>query len=488
MPAPLPAITEVAVIGAGFSGVGAAIRLGGEGADVVVLERAGEIGGTWESNTYPGCACDIPSHLYSYSFAPNPDWSHTYSAQPEIAAYLRGVAAAAGIRDRIHTGCEVTRATWEEEGARWRVETSRGIVRARVLVAGAGPFSAPRRPDVPGLERFAGALLPLRRVGPRLRPRRQARGGRRHGGVGDPDRAGDRAAGRAPARAPADAAVGDPAPCRAIGPRERRLYRTVPALRRLVRGGIYAGRELLVLGFAKRPALMGLLERTARAHLRRQVPDPALRRRLTPSYRLGCKRILPSNRWYPALQRPNVELVTDALAAVTERGIVTRGGMEIEVDAIVCATGFHVTDAPIAGLLHGRDGRSLADTWQGCPRAHLGTTVPGFPNLFLLLGPNTGQGHTSMIYMLESQLAHVAGAVRALRAGGLAAVEARPEAAAAWNAAVDARSRRSVWATGCASWYLDASGRNAALWPDWTFRFRRRLRRFEPAEYVLRPA
>jgi hypothetical protein len=233
---------------------------------------------------------------------------------------------------------------------------------------------------------------------------------------------------------------------------------------------------------------MGLLERVALAHLRRQVPDPALRRRLTPAYRLGCKRILPSNSWYPALARPNVELVTDALAAVTERGVVTRGGVELEVDAIVCATGFHVTDAPIAALLRGRDGRSLAEVWRGSPRAHHGTTVPGFPNLFLLLGPNTGQGHTSMIYMLESQLAYVAGALRAMRAGGVAAVEVRPEAAAASNAWVDARSRRSVWATGCMSWYLDRAGRNAALWPDWTFRFRSRLRRFDAADYALRPA
>jgi cation diffusion facilitator CzcD-associated flavoprotein CzcO len=254
----------------------------------------------------------------------------------------------------------------------------------------------------------------------------------------------------------------------------------------LVRGGIYAGREVLVLGFAKRPGLMRLLERGARAHLRHQIADPGLRRRVTPSYLLGCKRILPSNRWYPALARDNVELVPEGLAAVTERGVVTAGGQEIEVDAIICGTGFHVTDMPIAGLVRGRTGDTLDEAWQGSPRAHLGTTVPGFPNLFLLLGPNTGLGHSSMVYMLESQAAYVANAVRAMRERGLAAVEVRREAAARWSARVDARASGTVWNTGCASWYLDATGRNAVLWPDWTFRFRRRLRRFEPAEYVLR--
>ena len=483
---PLPAEAEVVVIGGGFSGLGVAIRLAGDGIDdVVVLERAEDVGGTWQANTYPGCACDIPSHLYSFSFAPNPDWANTYSRQPEIAAYLRGVAAEHGVRERVRTSCEVTGAHWDADAARWTVESTHGVIRARVLVSAAGPLAEPRLPDVPGLDRFAGRVFHSARWdhGYDLTGKRVAVVG-----------TGASAIQFVPEIAPLVERLYVlqrtppwviPHSARPITPRERRLFRAVPPAQKLLRGAIYAARELLVLGFAKRPDLMTLLERGARAHLRRQVPDPELRRLVTPEHLIGCKRILPSNRWYPALARDNVELVPEGLAAVTEHAAVTRSGRELAVDAIICGTGFHATDMPIARRLRGRDGRTLAEVWNGSPRAHLGTTVPGFPNLFLLLGPNTGLGHSSMIYMIESQLAYVAGAIRALRDRRLAALEVRPEAAAASSADVDARAQGTVWNTGCRSWYLDGTGRNAALWPDFTFAFRRRLRRFDPAEYLL---
>ncbi|HWT22832.1 MAG TPA: NAD(P)/FAD-dependent oxidoreductase [Solirubrobacteraceae bacterium] len=486
---PLPAEAEVVIIGAGFSGLGTAIRLAEAGVDdVVLLERASEIGGTWWANTYPGCTCDVPSHLYSFSFAPNPGWSETYARQPEIEAYLQRVAAEFGVRDRVRTDCAVTGAAWEEDAARWRVESSRGEIRARVLVSAAGPFAEPRWPDVPGLDRFGGRVFHSARW-----DHGYDLGGKRVAVVGT----GASAIQVVPEIAPRVARLYVlqrtapwvlPHRIRRIRAGERRVYRAVPAAQKGMRAVIYAGRELLVLGFAKRPPLMGVLERAARGHIRRQVRDPALRRAVTPDYLIGCKRILPSNRWYPALTRPNVELIPEGLAAVTERGVVTEGGRELEVDAIVCGTGFHVTDMPIAGIVRGRDGRTLAETWNGSPRAHLGTTVPGFPNLFLMLGPNTGVGHSSMVYIIESQAAYVAAAVGAMRAQGVAAVEVRPEVAAASNAWVDARARGTVWNTGCSSWYQDATGRNAALWPDWTFRFRRRLRRFDASEYRLRPA
>jgi cation diffusion facilitator CzcD-associated flavoprotein CzcO len=487
--APLPAEAEVVVIGGGFSGLGAAIGLLRDGVrDVVVLERDDEVGGTWWANTYPGCACDIPSNLYSFSFAPNPDWTRTYSRQPEIAAYLRRVAGDFGVRDRVRTGCTATSAEWEDGAARWRVETTRGPIHARVLVAAAGPLAAPRWPDVPGLDRFAGRLFHSSGWdhGYDLRGRRVAVVG-----------TGASAIQFVPEIAPLVDRLHVlqrtppwviPHHVRDTTALERRLYRAVPALQKLARGGIYAGREALVLGLAKRPELMELLERAVRGHLRRAVPDPDLRRRATPSYMLGCKRILPSNDWYPALARPNVELVADRLAAVDADAVITGGGRRIEVDAIICGTGFHVTDMPIAALVRGRAGRTLEEVWQGSPRAHLGTTVPGFPNLFILPGPNTGLGHSSLVYMIESQVAYVVRALRVMRAHGLAALEVRPEAATAWTARLDARSARTVWMTGCSSWYLDAAGRNAVLWPDFTFRFRRRLRRFDPAEYELRPA
>jgi cation diffusion facilitator CzcD-associated flavoprotein CzcO len=279
-----------------------------------------------------------------------------------------------------------------------------------------------------------------------------------------------------------------PHTARLIRARERTLFRRVPAAQRAVRAGVYAGRELLVPGFTRRPGLLKVAERISRRHLRDQIADPELRARVTPDYAIGCKRILPSNRWYPALTQPNVELVTDAIRAVAPGGIVTADGTERAVDTIVFGTGFRVADVPIGALVRGRGGQVLADVWAGSPRAHLGSTVAGFPNLFLLLGPNTGLGHSSMIYMIESQIAYVADALRVMGERGAAVAEVRPEVLAAYNRELDARMERTVWSTGCSSWYQDATGRNPVLWPDWTWRFRRRTSRFDPAEHTLRPA
>jgi cation diffusion facilitator CzcD-associated flavoprotein CzcO len=272
---------------------------------------------------------------------------------------------------------------------------------------------------------------------------------------------------------------------------EKRLYRAVPAAQKLIRGGVYAGRETFVLGFVKQPRIMKVAELISRAHMRRQVTKPGLLERVTPDYTIGCKRILPSNKWYPALSRPNVELVEGGVERVTPNGVVGADGVEREVDAIIFGTGFEVTDMPVGKQVRGRDGRTLEESWDGSPRTYLGTSAPGFPNLFLLLGPNTGLGHSSMVYMIESQVEHVVGAVKAMDAHGAETVEVRPATVDGFNAEVDARHEGAVWNTGCRSWYLDDTGRNATLWPDWTFRFRQRTREFDPAEYELaarRPA
>ncbi|MBA3328780.1 MAG: NAD(P)/FAD-dependent oxidoreductase [Solirubrobacterales bacterium] len=480
---------EVAVVGSGFSGLGMAIRLRQEGiTDFVVLERTDDVGGTWHVNTYPGCGCDVPSNLYSFSFAPNPGWRNTYSSQPEIGAYLRRCADDLGVRPHVHTNTLVTGADWDDAAARWNVETTGGTVRARVLVTAAGPLFEPKAPELPGLQRFAGRVFHSARW-----DHDYDLAGKRVAVVGT----GASAIQLVPEIArevqrlhvfQRTAPWVMPHPSRPTTKAERWLFRRVPALQRLARAGVYAGRESFVLGFVKQPRLMRLAERVARAHIRKQVSDPELRRRVTPDYTIGCKRILPSNRWYPALGRDNVQLVTDGIAEVRERSIVTAAGEAIDVDAIIFGTGFRVTDMPIASLVRGRDGRSLDDIWQGSPRAHLGTAIPGFPNLFMLLGPNTGLGHGSMVYMIESQVAYVIDALRTMRRRDAAAVELRPEVLAASAADVDARAEGTVWNTGCSSWYLDASGRNATLWPDWTFRFRRQLRSFDADSYELRPA
>ena len=482
-------MVDVAIIGSGFSGLGTAIKLLQEGrTDFVVLERGDDVGGTWHYNTYPGCACDVPSHLYSFSFAPNPDWSQTYSAQAEIRAYLRRCADQFGVRPFIRFNTEVTGARWDEQARRWRLETSGGEVSARVLVSATGPLTEPKVPPLPGLESFEGTTFHSARWN-----HDHDLSGQRVAAVGT----GASAIQFVPAIQPEVAQLHVfqrtppwvlPHTNRAITDLERRVYRMFPSLQRLVRGGIYTAREALVLGFVKEPRIMRLIERAGRRHIERQISDPELRERVTPGYRLGCKRILPSNRWYRALDKPNVELVTSPIREVRAHSIVTADGAEREIDTIVFGTGFHVTDMPVGRLVRGRDGRTLEEAWQGSPRAHLGTAIAGFPNLFVLLGPNTGLGHSSMVYMAESQIAHVMDALREMRRRGADVVEVRPEVQERYNATIDARMARTVWSTGCSSWYLDANGRNSAIWPGWTWEFRRRAARLDPADYELAAA
>jgi cation diffusion facilitator CzcD-associated flavoprotein CzcO len=480
---------DIAIIGAGFSGLGTAVHLRRQGIDdFVVLERHEDVGGTWWANTYPGCACDVPSHLYSFSFAPNPEWSQTYSPQPEIRAYLQRIAQEHDLYRSIRLGTTVTGAAWDDDEGRWTVETSDGPISARVLVAGMGPLTEPRIPELPGLDTFRGAVF------------HSARWDHDHDVTGERVAAigtGASAIQFVPAIQPKVAQLHVfqrtppwvmPHPNRRISDRERALYRRLPALQKAVRAGVYAGREALVLGFVKNPRLMAIPERISRRHMREQIADPELLAKVTPDYTIGCKRILPSNRWYPALAQPNVELVTDAITEVRPHSVVTADGAEREVDTIIFGTGFHVTDMPVGEYVRGRDGRRLVDAWEGSPRAHAGAMIAGFPNLFLLLGPNTGLGHSSMVYMIESQINHVMDALRVMRERGAAIAEVTPEAQAAYNDVLQRKLATTVWNTGCQSWYLDETGRNPTIWPDWTWRFRLRTRRFDPAEHTLRPA
>jgi cation diffusion facilitator CzcD-associated flavoprotein CzcO len=477
----------IAILGAGFGGLGMAIRLKQEGIeDFVVFERDTEVGGTWWANSYPGCQCDIPSHLYSYSFAPNPDWTRTYPLQEELGRYARATAERFGVVDHIRLGCEVAGAQWDEDSQRWRIETSDGEFTADVLVAAPGFLSEPSVPSLPGLESFAGAVFHTARWN-----HDHDLTGRRVAVLGT----GASAIQTVPAIQPI---VGHlsvfqrtppwvmPHRDRPITDFERRMYRRFPALQRLVRGGVYLSRELVVPGLALEPRLMKALQRVALRHMEKQVPDPGLRAKLTPDYVLGCKRILPSNEWYPALQQPNVELVTDGIREIRPDGIVTADGVLHEVDTIVMATGFKVTDISLAYRIRDAQGVSMADRWEGSPQAYLGTSVAGFPNLFFVTGPNTGLGHNSLLFMIEAQLSYVLDALRQMRARGATRLEVRREAQEAYNAYIQRRLVRSVWNTGgCASWYLDKTGKNTTIWPYFTWRYWQRTRRFDPAPYML---
>lgn len=479
-----PRHVRIAIVGAGFGGIGAGIRLRRAGErDFQIFDRGAEVGGTWRDNSYPGCACDVPSHVYSLSFAPNPDWSRRFAGQAEIWAYLRRCVDEHGLRPHLRLGHEVRAAAWDDEAARWVIDTSHGRWTADVLVAAAGPLAEPAVPKLPGLETFAGESFHSARWN-----HDYDLTGRRVAVIGT----GASAIQFVPRIAP----IVDrltvfqrtppwvlPRADRPIAAARRRLYRRLPAARWLTRAALYWGREVAATGFLH-PAVMRVAQRAARRHLHRQVPDPALRATLTPNYTLGCKRVLLSDDYYPALTRSNVEVVTAGIAEVRPDGIVTRDGATHRADAIIFGTGFHVTDMPLARAIRGRDGRSLAEVWQGGMRAYRGTSVTGFPNLFLLLGPNTGLGHNSVIFMIECQLTHLLGLLRHLRATGVPAVEPTPDAQADDAARIDRRMARTVWSRGgCRSWYTDATGRNSTLWPGYSWSYWWRTRRFDAEAY-----
>ena len=476
---------RVIVVGAGFAGVGASVALQRAGIEHVVLERAGDVGGTWRDNTYPGCRCDVPSHLYSFSFAPNPEWSETYSPQPEIQAYLQRTARDLGVVDRTRFGAELVEAAWEPEARRWRLATAAGPLTCDVLLMGNGPLAEPAVPDIPGIESFAGDVFHSARW-----PTGVDLTGRRVAAVGT----GASAVQYVPQIQPVveHLTVFQRTPGwvlphrnRRITDLERTLYRRVPAAQRFVRGLVYWTRELIARAMVRNRT--HVIEKLARKHLADQVADPELRAKLTPTYRPGCKRLLPSNDWYPALQQPNVDLVTEKIVEIRPDAVVTADGDVHEADTLILGTGFRVLDNPMFDRVLAGDGRSLTDHWATTgAQAYLGTTVPGFPNLFLLAGPNTGIGHTSLLVMIEAQLAYVVDALRHLERTGARTLGLRPKVLAGWSREVQRKARGSVWNSGgCASWYLDAEGRNGSIWPDYTFRFTRRTRRFDATSYEV---
>jgi cation diffusion facilitator CzcD-associated flavoprotein CzcO len=487
----LPVYVEVAVVGSGFAGLATGVRLKEAGRDFVILERAADLGGTWRDNTYPGCECDVPSHLYSFSFAPNPDWSRTFSPQGEIFDYLKATARERGLMAHIRFGAEVRSARWDESAQLWRLETTRGPLTASVLVAGTGGLSEPSIPALPGLESFEGTTFHSATW--------------RH----DHDLAGERVAVLGTGASAiqfvphVQRAAGHmtlfqrtppwvlPRRDRSIGRRERWLYRHFPPAQRLARASIYWIRESWVFGFAVKPAIMRVAEEQALRFLRKNVLDPVLRKKLRPRYRLGCKRVLMSNDYYPALTQPNVDVVTDPIVEVRPRSIVTRQGAETvehPVDTIIFGTGFHVTDPPVAKGVFDSEGRSLAEHWAGGMSALHGMTIAGFPNLFMLVGPNTGLGHTSIVLMIEAQVDYMMDALAQMKARGIGAIEPRPEVQRRYNDALQRNLQGTVWnAGGCSSWYLDANGRNTTLWPSFTFTFKRLLRRCDLNDYLVRP-
>ena len=477
---------DIAIVGSGFAGIGAAVQLDKNGRrDFVILEKDSSVGGTWRDNTYPGCACDVQSHLYSFSFAPNPNWTRLFARQPEIRAYLEDVADRYRLRDRIRFGAMVTGAEWD--GSRWMVRLADGsAIRARVVIWGTGPLHEPSIPEVEGLDRFAGRVFHSARW-----DHEHDLAGRRVAVIGTGASAVQfvpRIAKQVTSltlfqRTPAWVL---PKPDRAIGPVRRRVYAAFPAAQKAQRALIYARNEALVAGFLK-PSRMTVVEKFARSYLDRTFANrPELKAKLTANFTVGCKRILLSSDYYPALKQPHVRVEAGRIVRITESAVVTADSVEHEVDTIIFGTGFKIADTLRQTVVTGRDGVKLADQWREGVEAFLGTTIAGFPNFFVLAGPNTGLGHSSMVYMIESQLAYVLDALRLVDESGATAIDTRRDRQEAYNAEVQRKLEGSVWTSGgCASWYLDEHGRNRTLWPGYTFAFRRRTRRVDPADHEL---
>jgi cation diffusion facilitator CzcD-associated flavoprotein CzcO len=478
-----PAHHRVVIVGTGFSGLGMAIRLAQRGEqDYRILEKAADVGGTWRDNRYPGCACDVPSRLYSFSFAQLPTWSRDFATAPEIWAYLREVADRYAVRDRIEFGADLRAAEFDREAGRWTLTAADGRQwTCDALVLGVGALHEPKVPDLEGLDAFEGEVVHTARW-----PERDDLDGRRVGVVGTgasavqliPEVAVRAAHTTVFQRTPAWTMARQD---KAWSPRRQRIFTRWPAVQRLVRWRTYWALEARAPMFVRFPVLAGLVQRMALRELARAVPDPETRRRLTPDYTLGCKRILLSNDYWPTFARKDVSLVTDPITRVEPRAVVTADGSRHEVDVLVLGTGFGVSGSTDRIDIRGLDGRTLRDAWSGGMQTNLGITVAGFPELYLLLGPNTGLGHNSVVTMIEFATGYV---LEAIDAGRGAPRVVTQQAQDAFTAEMRSRSKHTVWATGCRSWYFDRFGNNTSLWPGSTVGYWWRTRKVDPSHFA----
>ncbi len=476
---------SIAVVGGGFGGVGAAVMLRREGyEDITVFEKGERVGGVWQHNTYPGAACDIPSHLYEYSFAPN-RWSRRYAPQAEIQAYVEGVARRFGVLDRVRTGTEVRGASWDEERGRWLLETSAGPHEADLLVTACGQLSVPQTPPIPGLDAFEGPAFHTAEW--------------RH----DVDLAGKRVAvvgtgcsaiQVVPAIQPevAQLDVYQRSPGWTLpkmdyeySSRAQAVFKRFPALRRLDRASVFAFQEFAAAALTSKRWLLPVLRAVGRRQIDAAISDPELRRKVTPADEFGCKRIMLTDEWYPTLTEPNVELVAERIETVTPGEIRDASGVERPADAIVLATGFASHDFVAPMEIAGVGGRSLAEEWAEVARAYLGLSVPGFPNMFLLYGPNTNGGSGSVVNTLECGIGHVLAALREMERARANRIEIRREAAEGFDRELHAALAKTVWHSGCTNWYVDENGNDPSNWP-WTWStYRRRTERLAPSAYEL---
>jgi cation diffusion facilitator CzcD-associated flavoprotein CzcO len=478
---------KIAIIGAGFGGLGMAIRLREQGhQDLVILEKQADLGGVWHDNTYPGAGCDVPSHLYCFSFEPYYDWSRPFAPQEEIHAYLSHCADKYGIRPLIRFNTEVTSARFHEEEGRWHLETADGDrLSARILITATGQLNQPAIPNIPGLESFRGTYFHSARWNHDhdLNGRNVAVAGTGASAIQFVPRVAGQV--RNLHLFQRSAAYVVPKPDKPWRAWQRRLMHRFPWLQRLDRLRLYSVLEMRALGFVLMSSLLKFYEWKFRWQLRRQVSDPALRRKLTPDYPLGCKRVLLANDYYPTLAKPHVEVINSGISEVRPDAVVAEDGTERQVDTIIFGTGFHATDFLSPMRIIGLNGRDLNQAWSDGAEAYLGITVHGFPNLFMLYGPNTNLGHSSIIYMLESQFRYILEAVTQLDDSNRGWLDVRENIQDDFNHELQRKMRKTVWQNGCESWYQTAEGKHTNNWPGFTFAYRQRTRHIDLRDYHL---
>lgn len=474
----------VLIIGAGFAGVGLAIQLKKQGIDdFLILEKATSVGGTWRDNHYPGAACDVPSHLYSFSFEPKTDWSRKFAPQAEIFAYIQQCVDKHQLASKIRCNTEVASAEFDQANGLWQVTDKDGKhYQAQALVSACGQLNQPAYPKIPGLESFAGEAFHSARWN-----HAYDLTGKRVAVIGT----GASAIQFVPEIVPQvqhltlfqrSAAYVISKPDRPYKNWELALLRRWPWLQQLDRGLKYVQHEVRALAFIHFPALMKLFQFSFQRHLARAVADPERRRQLVPDYPLGCKRILISNNYFPALAQGKVAIVNQAIQAITPHAVVTADGREHPVDALIYGTGFAATDFLAPMQIKGLNGIELNQAWRDGAEAYKGISVSGFPNLFLLYGPNTNLGHSSILYMLESQFAYVLKCLGALQQG-LRTMDVKPQVQQRFNQHLQQLIRHSIWDQGCTSWYKNAAGKNTNNWPGFTFTYRQQTRHLELADY-----
>lgn len=482
-----PEAVESVIVGSGFSGIGMAIRLKQAGhEDFLLLEQAASLGGTWRDNDYPGCACDIPSTLYSFSFAPNPYWTRRYAPQGEILGYLTQCARRFGLQPHLRMRARLTKAEWNESAQKWDLWINDSIrLRARFLISGIGGLSRPLIPQIPGADTFKGEQFHSARWHHQLdlTGKRIAVIGTGASAIQFVPQIADKAAQvTLLQRTPAWIL---PKPDAGVPWLLRQLYHQLPGSQTLRRHLLYWQHEARALGFAVNPKILKLAEGLAKRHLRKQISDPQLREKLTPDYTMGCKRILLSNDFYPALMREHVALETTGIAQIKDHAIVLDDGREVACDVIIYGTGFDVMD-PLGSLqVIGREGREIRETWTHGPQAYLGITAHQLPNFFFLMGPNTGLGHNSMVFMIEAQVDYVLRCIQSMQKRRDQSWEVTQSAQAGFIDEVMKKSARAVWTSGCKSWYLDAQGRNVSVWPDFTWKYWLRTRLPRRFDYLV---